>query len=96
MVLKGKDALALHARAREEDARKRRERLAAARAEADARGKEPFDLAALERLVDTSSEGRVAPAEARHDRFEYMYYVENPGLMTIAELARLVQELNAW
>jgi hypothetical protein len=96
MAIEGKDALELHAQLKERNARVRAERLAAARAEADARGKQAFDLEALERLVDTSSEGRLAPVEVRRDRFEYMYYVDNPSLMTLGELAALIRELASW
>jgi hypothetical protein len=96
MAIEGDDAAALHARVSERHARVRAERLAAARADADARGKQVFDLDALERLVDTSSEGELAPVDARHDRFEYMYYVDHPSLMTLAELAALIRDLKSW
>lgn len=96
MAIEGKDAVALHARVSERNARVRAERLAAARAEADARGKERFDLVALERMVDTSSEGVMAAFDVRHDRFAYMYYVDNPSLMTLVELAALVRDLKSW
>lgn len=58
--------------------------------------KEPFDLAKLEEMCDTSSEGRMDPVEERQEKFERMYYVSHPELKTIAELARLVDELNKW
>ncbi|HEU4732605.1 MAG TPA: hypothetical protein VFT22_32140 [Kofleriaceae bacterium] len=96
MAIEGKDALALHARLKERNAKLRAERLTAARAEAEARGKQAFDLETLERMVDTSSEGRLAPVEERRERFEYMYYVDNPSLMTLAELAALIRELASW
>ena len=96
MAIEGDDAAALHARVSERNARVRAERLATARAEAAARGKQVFDLEALERMVDTSSDGKLAPVEARRDRFEYMYYVDNPSLMTLAELAALIRDLASW
>jgi hypothetical protein len=96
MAIEGKDALALHEQIGERNARSRAERLAAARAEAELRGKQAFDLEALEQLVDTSSEGRLAPIEKRRDRFAYMYYVDNPSLMTLAELAALIRDLRSW
>jgi hypothetical protein len=96
MAIEGKDADALHEQLGERNARLRAERLAAARAEAELRGKQAFDLEALELLVDTSSEGRLAPVERRRDRFEYMYYVDNPSLMTLAELAALIRDLSSW
>ena len=48
----------------------RAKRLADAKAAAVASGKEPFDLAKLETMCDTSSEGRVDPVESRRARFE--------------------------
>jgi hypothetical protein len=67
-----------------------------AEAKAKASDKEPFDLAKLEALCDTSSEGRMDPEDVRRERFEHMYYVDYPGIKTLAELARKVEELAAW
>ena len=72
----------------------RAQQLAAAKTDAAARGKEPFDLEKLERLCDTSREGRVDPVEDRRARFEEMYYTWFPGVMTLAEFARRVDALN--
>jgi hypothetical protein len=96
MAIERKDVISQHEQLGARNARIRAERLAAARALADARGKQAFDLEALEQLVDTSSEGRVTPIERRHERFEYMYYVDNPSFMTLAELAELIRDLNSW
>lgn len=96
MTLTGKDALEFMERAHREEDERRAASLARAKAEAAASGKEPFDLAKLEALVDTSSAGSLAPIEQRQERFERMYYVENPRLQTIAQLARLVDTLNHW
>jgi len=96
MAIEGKEAIALHEQLGERHARLRAKRLAAARAEAEARGKQAFDLEALEELVDTSSGGRLASVERRHERFEYMYYVDNPSLTTLAELAALIRDLHSW
>jgi len=96
MKLHGKDALAFHKELEKRDAELSAERLAKARAEAAAKGKESFDLDELEKLCDTSSEGRLGPVERRRETFEYMYYVRHPEIMTIAELAQLIEEINKW
>jgi len=72
------------------------EQLAAAKADAAARGKEPFDLERLETMCDTSHEGRVDPVESRQAEFERKYYVHFPDVMTLAEFAEKVEELNRW
>lgn len=64
--------------------------LAQRKAEAAARGKEPFDLEKLETMADTSTEGRKDPIEQRRAYYEYKYYVEHPEYMTLRELADLV------
>jgi hypothetical protein len=74
--------------------RRRDERLSAAKAEAARRGKEPFDLARLETLCDTSREGKMDPVETRRARFEEMYYTYYPDVMTLGELAEKVAEQN--
>jgi len=96
MILTGKDATDFIAQLRERNARQRSEELAAAKAEGDANGKERFDLAKLESLVDTSSEGRVDPIEERIARFEEMYYTEYPNVRTIVAFAEKVRERNRW
>ncbi|MGW5385593.1 hypothetical protein [Nocardia sp. NPDC003963] len=63
--------------------------MAAVKADAHARGKEPFDLGRLESLCDTSDAGRQDPASRRHDRFELMYY-SHPAMMNIEQLAEHV------
>ena len=72
------------------------EQMVAAKVEAAARGKEPFDLAKLETLCDTSYEGRVAPVEERQAELERKYYVAFPDVMTLADFAKKVDELNRW
>jgi hypothetical protein len=64
--------------------------------EAAARGKEPFDLAKLETMCDTSSEGRLDPLEERRKRFELKYYVNHPAIMTLAEFAALIERVSKW
>ncbi|HEY0988182.1 MAG TPA: hypothetical protein VGD80_14055 [Kofleriaceae bacterium] len=78
------------------NAQLRAERLAAAKRDAAARGKEPFDLVKLETMCDTSSEGRMDPEPLRHERFEEMYYAQFPRILTLEEFAREVEELNKW
>jgi hypothetical protein len=96
MTLTGKDAWAFMEEIWARDAKERAERLARAKADAAARGKEPFDLARLETMADTSSEGRMDPEESRRARFEEMYYVHYPAILTIEDFARKVEELNKW
>jgi hypothetical protein len=96
VTLTGKDADDLFEKIRERNAKERAERFARARADADARGKEPFDLAKLETMADTSSEGRMDPEESRRARFEEMYYVDYPAILTIEDFAAKVEELNKW
>ena len=70
--------------------------LADAKVEATKRGKEPFDLTKLEIMCDTSSEGRLDPVEERQARFEYLYYVQHPELMTLEELAQHIERTSKW
>jgi hypothetical protein len=96
-TLTGEEARAFHEKIKRENEERSREGLAKAKAEAALRGKEPFDLAALERLADTTTEnGTLEPLEVRQRRFEEMYYVSSPGVLTIAELAVIVNELKRW
>ncbi|BDT96618.1 MULTISPECIES: hypothetical protein [Nocardia] len=71
------------------------ERLAAVKADAHARGKEPFDLGRLESLCDTSHEGRMDPTHWRKRKFELMYY-SHPEMMTIEDLAEHVMATQGW
>ena len=96
MTLTGKDARDFLEKIWARDAKEQAERLARAKADAAARGKEPFDLARLETMADTSSEGRMDPEEDRRARFERMYYVDYPDILTIEDFARKVEELNKW
>ena len=96
MPLEGKEALDFMAEIGRRNAELRTERLAAAKRDAAARGKEPFDLAKLETMCDTSSEGRVDPVEERQKQFEEWYYVWYPEVRTLKELARKIEEYNRW
>lgn len=95
MTLTGKDALELAERIKRENERKRAELLARAKEDAAVRGKEPFDLGELETMCATEALGRMTPEE-RAAHLEHMYYVEHPQLMTLAELARKIDELGRW
>jgi hypothetical protein len=93
----GQAALDLHERLKREDEQQRAAELATERAAADARGKEPFDLETLERMVDTSSpDGNLAPLDERRARLEHRYYVNHPQIKTLAELALLLREERPW
>ncbi|MEU4313243.1 hypothetical protein [Nocardia sp. NPDC024068] len=71
------------------------ERLAAVKADAHARGKEPFDLDRLETLCDTSDNGRRDPISWRQRRFELIYY-SHPEMMTIEDLAEHIAMTHGW
>jgi Tfp pilus assembly protein PilP len=96
MTLTGDAAKEYMRQVAERAQKKRDEMLAAAKAEAARRGKEPFDLAKLETLCDTSREGKMDPVETRRARFEEMYYTYYPDVMTLEEFAEKVAELNRW
>ena len=59
-------------------------------------GKEPFDLEALERLVDPSIETGQLPKDERRARLEELYYLVKPECMTLAELAQYIRDVNQW
>src|SRR5262245_9767996 len=94
MTLTGKEAKQYADEVSERVQRIHAEQLAAAKARATERGKEPFDLAKLETMCDTSHEGRLDPVEVRQADFEDKYYVHFPDVMTLAEFAQVVTELN--
>ena len=95
-MLEGKDAEEFFWSGYKQSEERRAKELADAKAAAVASGKEPFDLAKLETMCDTSSEGRVDPVEARQKRFEEWYYVWYPQIRTLKELARKIEEWNLW
>jgi hypothetical protein len=88
--LSGKDADDFVAETFRRHEQTRADSLAKSKSEAVATGKEPFDLAKLESLVDTSIEGVLAPLEERRRHFEYIYYVANPSIKTLEEFAAYV------
>ncbi len=94
--LSGQDALDQLDQDIRRDAERVAKRLEEAKAAALPRGKEPFDLAQLETLCDTSHEGRIDPVEERQRTYEYMYYVQHPEYLTLQDLAEHVRELAEW
>jgi hypothetical protein len=96
MHLDDEEATALLEEIGRRNTERRTERLAAAKRDAAARGKEPFDLAKLETMCDTSSEGRMDPEPVRQERFEELYYVRFPQILTLEDFASEVDELNKW
>jgi len=96
MTLTGDDAKSFLARALARARDARAEQLAAAKADALARGKEPFDLAKLDAMCDTSNAGKLASPDERRTEHEWMYYVHHAALMTLAEYADRVTEQNRW
>ena len=92
-MLTGKAARDFAAEVERKHEQTRAEQLARAKAEAVVRGKEPFDLAKLETLVDP---GRMIGASERQRNYEYMYYVTSPDFMTLTELADLIKVLSEY
>ena len=64
--------------------------LAQRKAEAAARGKEPFDLAKLKAMTDPTLPEFDDTDEALQKRLEYTYYVAHPSWMTLDALAELI------
>ena len=72
--------------------------LAATKLRAAARGKQPFDYAALCEIYDPTSDLGVEvrdPAE-RARSLEARYYVDCPDILTLAEFAQRMTELDSW
>lgn len=78
----------------QENARKRAERIARGKAAARA-GKEPLDLETMKKLSTTEGLGRMSDAELLM-KLEELYYVDHPELMTLADLAAIVEQLASW
>ncbi len=70
--------------------RRRAEELAEAERRARETGKEPFDLARLEALLNRGSQG------AREQDHRVNYYLLNPGMKTLAEYAMSLLESEPW
>jgi hypothetical protein len=85
--------------ARADAARGEEERLlAAAKAEAARAGKEPFDYAKLCTMYDPTNDLATKiydPAETAR-ALENRYYVDYPGVLTLAEFAERMNEMRAW
>ena len=70
--------------------------LTRAKREAEARGKERFDLARLNALYRPDIEFEswfVDPEQQRLEQFEYLYYVCHKQVMTLQEFARELQKI---
>jgi len=93
--LTGKEALEFAEQIARENKLRRAEALARGKADAAARGKEPFDLARLEKLCAIDALGTMGPDE-RRARLEEMYYVQYPDVLTLEEFARQVDQLGSW
>lgn len=97
MPLIGKEAIEFDEMIARQAEERRRERLERAKADAAARGKELFSLTRLEELgADTTDQGRLDPEDERRARFEELYYVLYPDVMTLEEFVPHVNELNKW
>jgi hypothetical protein len=86
--IEGAEAQRLNAEVKRNNTEKRIVALNAAKAEAQQKGKELFRLELLSSLCDTSHE--------TPERFEMIYYVEHPDILTIAELAEIINKSNFW
>ena len=95
MTLTGKDALELHEQIKREAEQRRAEALARAKADAAARGKEPFDLDRLAALTALDALGRATPEERRAS-LEYDYYVRAKDALTLADFAAQLDERGRW
>jgi hypothetical protein len=93
MGLTGKAAEDFLAESLRKSEETRSAQLAQAKADAAMTGKEPFDLAKLETLVDP---GRMVAASERQRTYEYMYYVSSPQIMSLEELAALIKVLSEY
>ncbi len=80
---------------RRDNERRQRELLDRKKAEAAARGKEPFDYERLRGMVAQGSLGRMNPDEERA-LFERLYYVEHADLMTLEAFANELANLGQW
>ncbi len=71
--------------------------LAAAKEKQHAQGKEPFDLDALVRVYDTSSEaGHLGNRESRQRQYEVYYYLLYPEVMTLEQFANAKAKNDLW
>ncbi len=72
--------------------------LAAAKLRAAERGKEPFDYAALCEIYDPTSDlgVEVRDPDERARALEARYYVDCPDVLTLAEFAERMTELDNW
>jgi hypothetical protein len=74
----------------EQRKRENAEALAKAMREADARGKEAFELARFEKLLNRGSQVR------REQEHRDAYYICHPEMQTLAEYAQLLLEIEPW
>jgi hypothetical protein len=95
-ILTGKEALAFHEQLKTENSNSKRAQLSKAKRDADAIGKESFDLSKLEELCDTSMGGHMLDDEEQRAVYEYGYYVEHPEVRTIVDYSKLISELGKW
>ena len=81
----------------EREAGEEEARLAQAKKEAEANGKEPFDLDRLEQLYATSPDlGKPPERDERARVWEWKYYVQAADLLTLAEFAERQRKLDPY
>ena len=91
MTLTGKDALDFHESLMRNKREKDAEALARAKLEGSQSGKQPLDLPELQKHVIAELFDRVEPAN-RVAHWEYVYYVLEPQLRTMSELAECINQ----
>lgn len=97
MPLTGKDALDLHEKLGKQAEQERLDRLQRAKADAAARGKEPFDYGKLTSIAQTVYEHTMRMSETkREEYFEELYYTGYPSVLSLSEFAEKVNELSRW
>ena len=78
----------------EEQKTREAEQLARARIEAQQTGKEPFDFARLENMIDLrpySIDADWEPTPDYIENYAYKYYVLHPEIMTLEEFAKFIE-----
>ena len=71
-------------------------RAALAAAKSQQAGKEAFDIAKLAELYDlTDDSGRERLSPEKAERLEMEYYLDNPDAKTLAEFAKIREDLDA-
>ena len=79
---------------RRDNEQRTRELLERKKAEALARGKEPFDFERLRSMAPTDALG--STTDEQQTLLERLYYVDHPEILTLREFADHVRLLSTW